>query len=165
MKDNYYDNNDAYLPAVTGEIVPQAPTKEITGAEAQLIAGGHQLANVALSGRSGHSGAQQQDTAITHSVGHLIAAAPVVASVLVTSTGLVLLGWLALSGPILAWIGVELAIVGTGSAVALIRSRRAGLEHTPAGVERHEIDARAEVAKYAVSRHCEMVERLKGVRE
>ena len=165
MSDNYYTNHQSYLPAVSGEIVPQDQPNAITAAEAQLIGGGQQLATVALSERSGHSRAQQHDTAITHSIGHLIASMPVIAALLTTTTGLVLLGWLLVGGSKLLWLGVELALVGAGSVVALTRSRRAGLAHTPAGVERHEIDARAEVAKHAVDRHCEMVERLKGVRE
>lgn len=153
-----------YVPALTGEIV-EDDYHEITTAEAQLMTGSQQLAGVALAGRSGHSRAQQSDTAITHAHAHLLASAPVVGSLLVTSTGLVLLGWLLAGGSLLIWISIELVLVGAGAVVALNRSRRAGLEHTPAGVERHEIDARAKVAMYAVDRHCEMIERLKGVRE
>lgn len=154
----------SYVPALVGEIV-EDDHQAITAAEAQVMTGGQQLANVALAGRSGQSRAQQSDTAITHANAHLLASAPVVAALIVTSSGLVLIGWLVAGGPVLIWIGLELLIVGAGSVVALTRSRRAGLEHTPAGVERHEIDARVQVAKYAIDRHCEMVERLRGVRE
>lgn len=126
---------------------------------------GHQLANVALSGRTAHSRAEQSDTAITHAQAHLVASAPVIASLLATSTGLVLLAWLMAGGPFVVWVGVELVIVGAGSVFALNRSRRDGLNHTPAAVEKHEIDQRAEIARFAIDRHCEMVERLKGVRK
>lgn len=153
-----------YVPALTGEIV-EDDHYDITAAEAQLITGGQQLAGYAMAGRSGHSRAQQTDTALTHARAHLVASAPVVGGLLVTTTGLILLGWLLAGGSLVIWISIELVLVGAGAVVALNRSRRAGLEHTPAGVERHEIDARARVAMYAVDRHCEMVERLKGVRE
>ena len=165
MSQNRYDNNEAYLPAVHGELLPPATHGEISHTEVQLIGEGHQLANSALSGRSGLSRAQQQDTAITHSVGHLIASVPVILALLAITTGLVLIGRLLLGGSWVIWIGAELLLAGAGSVLALNRSRRASLEHTPAGVERHEIDARVEVAKYAIDRHCAMVERLKGVRE
>lgn len=154
----------SYVPALVGEIV-EDDHQAITTMETQLMTGGQQLAHVAMAGRSGHSRAQQSDTAITHAQAHLIASAPIVGGLVVTTTGLVLLGWLIAGGPALVWIGVELLIVGAGSVAALARSRRAGLEHTPAGVERHEIDARVQVAIHAIDRHCEMVERLRGVRE
>ncbi|MEZ4684157.1 MAG: hypothetical protein R2932_59100 [Caldilineaceae bacterium] len=166
-------NQPNYVPAlvgapsssrILGEIV-EDDHQAIGAVEAQVMAGGQQLANLALAGRTAHSRAQQSDTAITHAQAHLIASAPVVAGLAVTSSGLVLLGWLAVGGPALAWIGLELLIVGAGAVVALTRSRRAGLEHTPAGVERHEIDARVKVAIHAIDRHCEMVERLRGGRE
>ena len=161
---NRYNQLANYTPALTGEIV-EDDHQAITTAEAQLMAGGHQLAGAAMAGRSGHSRAEQSDTAVTHAQAHLVASAPVIASLLATSTGLVLLAWLMAGGPFVAWIGVELVIVGAGSVVAFNRSRRAGLEHTPAGVERHEIDARAQVAMYAIDRHLESMERLKGVRK
>lgn len=163
----------SYVPALVGEIVEDnqqmITTRSIPGelrdAEAQLMTGGQQLAHVAMAGRSGHSRAQQNDTAITHAQAHLIASAPIVGGLVVTTSGLVLLGWLIAGGSALIWIGVELLIVGAGSIVALTRSRRAGLEHTPAGVERHEIDARTRLAMYTVDRHCAMLERMKGVRD
>jgi hypothetical protein len=148
---------------LTGEIVT-ADHDSITSAEAQLMTSGHHLANVALSGRSAQSRAEQSDTALTHAKAHLVASAPLIASLVATTTGLVLLGWLIAGGSAAIWISVELLIAGAGSVVALARSRRAGLDHTPAGVERHEIDARAKVAMYAIDRHLESMERLKGVR-
>lgn len=160
---NYYSDNESYLPALRGEIV-EDDHNAITTAEAQLMTSGHQLANVALTGRSGHSRAEQSDTALTHAQAHLVASAPVVGGLVITTSGLVLLGWLLAGGSVALWISIELVIVGAGSVIALQRSRRAGLEHTPAGVERHEIDARSRVAMYAIDRHCAMVERLKGVR-
>lgn len=153
-----------YVPALVGEIVEDDP-QAITMAEAQLMAGGQQLANLALAGRTAHSRAQQSDTAITHAQAHLWASLPVIGGLAITTTGIVLIGWLIAGGSLLGWIGLELLIVGAGSVVALTRSRRTGLEHTPAGVERHEIDARVRVAMYAVDRHCEMVERIKGLRQ
>lgn len=153
-----------YVPALTGEIVVD-DNQAITANEAHVMAGGQQLANLALAGRTARSAATQNDNAVSHAKAHLIASAPVVAGLAVTSTGLVLIGWLIAGGPALAWISVELLIVGAGAVVVLNRSRRAGLEHTPAGVERHEIDARVQVAIHAIDRHCEMVERLRGVRE
>lgn len=162
-KQNYYTTNQAYVPMVVGEVVddPTLPP----AAEAQLMAGGQHLASTALAGRQPHSHAEQHDSAVSHAQAHLMVSAPIIGGLVITSTGLVLLGWLIAGGPILIWIGVELLIAGAGAVVALSRSRRAGLEHTPAGVERHEIDARRQVAMYAINRHCEMVERIKGVRE
>jgi len=159
---NYYTDNQSYIPVQYEERDPHA---EITANEADIMASGHHLAGVALSGRSAHSRAQQTDTAITHANAHLIASAPVVTALTITSSGLVLLMWLIAGGPAAIWIGVELLIVGIGSVIALTRSRRISLEHSPAGVERHEIDARSQIAMYAIDRHCEMVERLKGVRD
>lgn len=153
--------SQTYVPALTGEIVDP----DLTASESQALAGGQQFASLALAARSGHSRAEQNDTAITHATAHLIASAPVVVAVGSIVTGFVLLGWLVAGGSAVLWIGVELAIFGVGAAVVLLRSRRAGLEHTPAGVERYEIDARAKVAMYVVDRHCELVERLKGVRK
>ncbi|MCB1452106.1 MAG: hypothetical protein KDJ43_00545 [Rhizobiaceae bacterium] len=153
-----------YVPALTGEILPAEDSHALTAPDAAAIAGGQQLANLALSGRAG-SRAQQSDTAVSHAHAHLIASAPVVGGLVVTSSGLVLLGWLIAGGPLVLWIALQLAVVGAGAVVALTRSRRAGLEHTPAGVERHEIDARVKVAMYAIDRSCEMVERIRGVRE
>ncbi|MEZ4865320.1 MAG: hypothetical protein R3C14_28685 [Caldilineaceae bacterium] len=161
---NRYDLTENFVAPVTGEIVNDSG-HEITTAEAQLMSSGHHLANVALSGRSGLSRAQQEDTAVTHAAAHLVASAPVVVALLASTTGIVLLGYLVMGGSFGVWFGVELVIVGLGALVALVRSRRAGLEHTPAGVERHEIDQRAAVAMHAIDRHCEMVERLKGVRQ
>jgi hypothetical protein len=161
---NYYNDNNSFTPALRGEIV-EDDHHAITTAEAQLMAGGHQLAGAAMAGRTAHSRAEQSDTAESHAKAHLIASAPVVGSMLATTTGLMLLGWLLAGGPAVLWISIELVIVGAGSVVALARSRRAGLEHTPAGVERHEIDARAKVAMYAIDRHLESMERLKGVRK
>lgn len=152
-----------YVPALRAEILPP-DDHAITLPDAQVMAGGQQLANIALSGRTAHSRAQQEDTAITHAQAHLIAAAPVIGGLALTSSGLLLLGWLLAGGPVVVWIALELAILGGGAIVALTRSRRAGLEHTPAGVERHDIDARMAVAMHAIDRHCEMVERIKGVR-
>ncbi|MCB0189857.1 MAG: hypothetical protein KDE31_36545, partial [Caldilineaceae bacterium] len=69
----------SYVPALVGEIV-EDDHQAITAAEAQVMTGGQQLANVALAGRSGQSRAQQSDTAITHANAHLLASAPVVAA-------------------------------------------------------------------------------------
>jgi hypothetical protein len=159
-----YELTANYVPALTGEIV-SADHESITSAEAQLMTSGHHLANVALSGRSAQSRAEQSDTALTHAKAHLVASAPLIASLVATTTGLVLLGWLIAGGSASIWISVELLIAGAGSVIALARSRRGGLDHTPAGVERHEIDARSKVAMHAIDRHCEMVERMKGVRK
>ena len=154
-----------YVPALQGEIVQEDDHQAITTAEVALMAGGHQLAGAAMAGRTGHSRAEQSDTAVSHSIAHLIASAPVVGSLLATTTGLMLLGWLLAGGPAVLWISIELVIVGAGAIVALNRSRRIGLEHSPGGVERYEIDARVEVAKFAIDRHLEAMERLKGVRK
>ncbi len=161
---NRYNQLTNYTPALIGEI-SEDDHQAITTAEAQLMTSSHQLAHLAIDGRSGLSRAQQTDTALTHAQAHLVASAPVIGALLATTTGLVLLGWLLAGGSLGIWISIELVIVGAGSVVALQRSRRAGLEHTPAGVERHEIDARAQVAMYAINRHCEMVEKRWGVRE
>lgn len=156
---NYYTDNQSYIPVLHSE------TAAITAPEVELFNGGHQLAGVALAGRTAHSRSQQSDTAVSHARAHLIASAPVVGALTVTSSGLVLLGWLLAGGPMLVWLGVDLLIVGIGSVIALTRSRRLSLEHSPAGVERRDIDARAQIAMYAIDRHCEMVERLKGGRD
>ena len=123
------------------------------------------LESVAMNGRTALSRAQQSDTAITHAQAFLIASAPILGALGAITTGFVLLGWLVAGGPALVWIGVELLLFGVASFVTLGRHRRTGLEHTSAGVERHEIDARARIAMHIVDRHCEMVERLKGVRQ
>lgn len=151
-----------FVAPLMGEIVDN---HELTVAEGQAIAGGQQLANLAMSGRTGLSRAAQSDTAITHSQAFLIASAPVVGSLCLLTTGFCLLGWLVAGGPAVVWIGAELLILGAAAFVALNKQRRAGLEHTPAGVERHEITVRGQVAMYAIDRHAEMLERIKGVRK
>ena len=152
------------MPALTGEIVDE-PSNDITPAQAQALAGGQHLANLAMSGRGVNSRAQQSDTAITHSTAFLIASAPVVGSLALVTSGLVLLGWLVAGGPAVLWIGIDVLLLGASAFVALGKQRRAGLDHTPAGVERHDISERARVAMFVVDRNCEMVERLKGVRK
>lgn len=124
----------------------------LTVAEGQAIAGGQQLAQLAMSGRTAHSRAAQTDTAITHSQAFLIASAPVVGSLTMLTSGFCLLGWLVAGGPGVVWIGVELLILGAAAFVALNKQRRAGLDHTPAGVERHEISERTRVAMHAIVR-------------
>lgn len=155
VKVNRYDDANNFLPVLQGEVIDEerhAPTWQ-------------HLANVAMSGRGLASRAQQSDTAITHSTAFLIASAPVVGSLGLVTSGLCLMGWLVAGGPAVLWVSVELLLLGASAFVALGKQRRAGLEHTPAGVERHDISERAKVAMHVVDRHCEMVERLKGVRK
>ena len=161
---NRYDEEQRFLPALQGEIVDDS-THDLTPAQSQALADGQHLANVAMSGRGVNSRALQNDTAVSHAVAHLIVAAPVVGSLALVTSGLVLLGWLVAGGPVALWIGVDVLLLGGSSFVALSKQRRAGLEHTPAGVERHDIDVRGQVAMYAIDRNCEMVERLRGVRK
>ena len=162
---NRYDNQNNYLPApLTGEVIDEE-RHDLTPAQAQALAGGQHLANVAMSGRGVNSRAQQSDTAITHSTAFLIASAPVVGSLGLVTSGLCLMGWLVAGGPAVLWVSVELLILGASAFVALGKQRRAGLDHTPAGVERHDITERSRVAMFAIDRNCEMVERLKGVRK
>lgn len=151
-----------FVTPLTGEVVEG---HALTVAEGQAIAGGQHLANLAMTGRTAHSRADQSDTAITHSTAFLIASAPVVGALFMLTTGICLLGWLVAGGPGVVWIGVELLLLGGAAFVALNRQRRAGLDHTPAGVERHEISERAKVAMFAIDRHAEMLERVKGVRK
>lgn len=162
---NRYDQQINYLPAVQYEVIDDHDTHALTVAEGQAIAGGQQLAQLAMSGRTAHSRAAQTDTAITHSQAFLIASAPVVGALFLLTTGFCLLGWLVAGGPGVVWVGLELLILGGAAFVALGRQRRAGLDHTPAGVERHEISERARVAMHAIDRHAEMLERVKGVRK
>lgn len=151
-----------FVMPLSGEIVDN---HELTVADGHAIAGGQQLANLAMSGRTALSRAAQSDTAITHSTAFLIASAPVVGALTMLTTGFCLLGWLVAGGPAVVWIGVELLVLGGAAFVALNRQRRAGLDHTPAGVERHEITVRGQVAMHAIDRHAEMLERIKGVRK
>lgn len=162
---NRYDNQNNYLPApLTGEVIDEE-RHDLTPAQAQALAGGQHLADLAMSGRGVNSRALQNDSAITHSTAFLIASAPVVGSLGLVTSGLCLMGWLVAGGPAVLWVSVELLILGASAFVALGKQRRAGLDHTPAGVERHDISERARVAMHVVDRHCEMVERLKGVRK
>ena len=161
---NRYDEDARFLPALQGEIIAD-DSHALSQAEALALAGGQQFAGLAMAGRSGLSRAQQTDTAITHAQAHLLAAAPSVAALAMVTSGLVLLGFLVAGGPVAVWIGVELAVLGAAAFATLSRQRRTGLEFTPAGVERRDIDKRAEVAMFVVDRHCEMVERIKGVRK
>jgi hypothetical protein len=153
-----------YVPALTGEIV-SADRDPITSAEAQLMQQGRGLAEIAMSGHIGQSRADQSDTAVTHAQAHLIAALPQVLAIGGVVTGLVMIAGLSVGGSAWLWIGIEIGVFGIGALIALVRGRREGLQHTPAGVERHEIDARTQIAMFAIDRHCEALERLKGVRE
>ena len=164
--DTHNQNYIAAQPHGGGPTLYDDPNPHaLTLAESQSLSAGHHLAGVAMNGRSALSRAQQSDTAITHAQAFLIASAPVLGALGAVTSGFVLLGWLVAGGPAIVWIGVELLLFGVAAFVTLGRHRRAGLEHTPAGVERHEIDARARIAMHIVDRHCEMVERLKGVRQ
>lgn len=163
---NRYDNTYNYLPALQDDVIVDSHHHhELTVAEGNAIAGGQQLANLAMSGRTALSRAMQNDTAITHSLAFTIAATPQVAALAMLTTGFCLLGWLVAGGPAVVWLGVELLVLGSTAFVALNRQRRAGLDHTPAGVERHEITVRGQVAMHAIDRHAEMLERIKGVRK
>ena len=161
---NRYDLQNNYMPALTGDVVDEE-RHDLTPAQSQALAGGQHMANLAMSGRGVNSRALQNDSAITHSTAFLIASAPVVGSLGLVTSGFVLLGWLVAGGPAVLWVGLDLLILGASAFVALGKQRRAGLDHTPAGVERHDISERARVAMHVVDRHCEMVERLKGVRK
>jgi hypothetical protein len=163
QRPNRYNNQAAYVQPATIEIVNDEPVYTPV-IEAAMIDHGQRLAGIALNGHTTQSRAAQSDTAITHAQAHLIATLPAVGAVVAITTGLVLIAGLALGGPVIVWIGLELAIFGVGALVVLTRGRRQGLEHTPAGVERHEIDARARIAMHAIDRHCEALERVRGVR-
>ena len=165
-RQNRYNANSAFVEPATVEVIPQDDAGELmTVEQAALLAQGRGLAETAMSGHIAQSRAGQTDTAVSHAQGHLIAAIPQVLAIGATVTGLVLIAGLLAGGPVVLWIGIEIGIFGIGALVVLLRGRREGLQHTPAGVERHEIDARTQIAMHAIDRHCEALERIKGVRD
>lgn len=160
---NRYNAGLAFVEPPTVEIVG-GPHEHMSQTEAALIAQGQGLANIAINGHMSQSRANQTDTAITHAQAHLIASLPTVGAVAGIVTGIVIVAGLLAGGPVVLWVGVELVAFGIGALVVLLRSRQAGLEHTPAGVERHEIDAKVKIAIHAIDRHSEALERIRGIR-
>ena len=151
---------------VAAGIVP-AKANELSPAEADLAGRGHQLAGAIM--QSGQHSGYLRTVAdpVTLEKANLLSTAPILGAIAMIVTGIVVIAGLfgffgaGLGNYFVAW----LAIFGVAGLVALIWNRRVTHWNSAAGVAHHELDAKTEVARYAIDRHCEMLERKWGLRE
>ena len=132
--------------------------------EGEIIARGSQFAGQLMSTRSPAADIQTHDSALTHAKASLLYSIAYAVPAVMITAGLLLIIWMYRGGPGGPYFFVGLIVWGIASMAALYGNRAQGLHHSATGIAHHEIDDRTEVAKYAIDRHCELLEKRWSLR-
>lgn len=136
---------------------PSAPVP-LSPVEGEIIARGSQFAGQLMTTRSPSADIQTHDSALTHAKASLLYSVAYSAPAAMITAGLLLVIWMYRGGPGGVYFFVGLIVWGMAFLAALYGNRAQGLHHSATGVAHHEIDAKTEVAIYAIDRHCQMLE-------
>lgn len=154
-----------FVAAGATDLAP-SPSTELSPIEGAIVDRGHSLAGQIMQSGN-HSGHLRiAGDPVTLEKANLLSTAPIVIAIAMIVTGLILLAGLfglfgaGLGNYFVAW----LAIFGVAGLIALVWNRRITHWNSAAGVAHHELDAKADVAKYAIDRHVELLERKWGLR-
>lgn len=160
---NRYDNQVNFVaPAVVKRL---EPAHDLTGGEVAIVNQSQQMAGSIM-----HSGAQsshirQDDDAISHAKASLLYSMSYGVAMLFVTAGMLLIVYLFRGGDAGWYFFSGMLFWGISVIVVLHRNRAQGLHHSSTGVAHHEIDAKVQVAMYAIDRHAQMLERKWGVDE
>lgn len=152
---------DNYVAALPREQAP-APLSPIEG---EIIARGSQFAGQLMTTRTPAADIQTHDSAMTHAKASLLYSVAYSAPAAMITAGLLLIIWMYRGGPSGVYFFIGLIVWGIAFMVALYGNRAQGLYHSASGIAHHEIDDRTEVAKYAIDRHCELLEKRWSLRD
>lgn len=138
---------------------------ELTAIEGEIVSRGQQAA-YALAAQETHSShIRQTDDAMSHAQASLLYSRAYSLAAGMVTAGLLLTIYLFAGGGLGWYFFTGLLVWGVAILAILHRNRVQGLYHSSTGVAHHDIDARADVAKYAIDRHCQMLEKKWGVRD
>lgn len=138
---------------------------DITTIEGQVIGSALSAASTVMSGRQMSHLAKTDDTALTITFSSLFySLAYSIAGAMITAGILIIAYWL-LGGDEGIYAMVFIVLWGCCFLGALAYNRWQGLHFSPAGLDHHEIDSRERIAKFAIEKHVELLEKrwkLKG---
>lgn len=143
-------------PALRAE--PPA-ARELSPIEGEIIARGSQFAGQLMTPRTPSADIQTHDSAVTHAKASLLYSVAYGLPFAMITAGLLLIVWMYKGGPGGPYFFAGLIVWGVAFLIALYSNRSQGLHHSATGVAHHEIDAKTEVALYAIDRHCQMLEK------
>jgi len=153
-----FDNYIAALPRER-EPLPLSPI------EGEIIARGSQFAGQLMTTRTPAADIQTHDSAMTHAKASLLYSVAYSAPAAMITAGLLLIIWMYRGGPSGLYFFTGLIVWGIAFLAALYGNRAQGLHHSASGIAHHEIDAKTEVAMYAIDRHLDLLEKRWSLRD